>query len=170
LTVVAWPTKGTLILSLICTAMLLLMMCAHSNSQAAQVAPNETSVAELIVMIKTEQAFLARYELASRLPGLVDRQKTDPVDPAMVDAVTALLEDPLDGVRFFAALALGRIGPPAARVVPILATALKRAEDEFIRPGQLGPSSFSGDAICEAFERIGSTPTDAHCRSGFYGR
>jgi len=128
-------------------------------------APND-SVADLIAKIRGEQDVNARYMLSFTLPDLVERQR----DTSNIDAIASLLEDPSDAVRGFAASALARIGPAAARVTPMLATALLRAEREFIRPGELRPSAFSGDQICEALQSIGSAPTGVHCRNGFYGQ
>ena len=127
-----------------------------------------TNVIQLVGMIQAAQDDFVRDDLASQLPDMVDRQKANPADPAMVDAIAALLTDSLDIVRASSADALGRIGPSAARAVPLLAGALRRGEEEFIRPGELRPSYFSGDAICDAFKRIGQTPTGASCRDGLY--
>lgn len=149
----------------------LLLFCAFGSVQAADSTSRSSGVAELIKSIKSEPRRNARYELASDLPDVVEHeQNAGALDPTTVDQIATLLDDPWDGVRAFAALALGKVGQPASRATPLLIKALKRGEAEMLRPGELGPSYFSGDAICEAFEQIGSTPPDAPCMYGLYGR
>jgi hypothetical protein len=149
-------------------ALLLAVACA-CVPLALRAAPNN-SIPELIANIRSEQDGNARYMLSVTLPDLVERQGGDNMDASNVDAIASLLEDRSDAVRGFAASALGRIGPAATRITPMLATALLRAEREFIRPGNLVPSSFSGDQICEAVQSIGSAPIGVHCRNGLYGQ
>jgi len=125
---------------------------------------------KLIAILKTEQNQNIRYMIGSILSQIVEFDKPRSASSATIDEITGLLDDDSDGVRGFAANALGTIGPPAARAIPALVRALKRAEDEFIHPGQLGPSAFSGDDICEAFDKIGNTPAGVSCRDGYYDK
>jgi len=110
-----------------------------------------------------EQSEYVRDDLSSMLPQMVEDEQPRSLSSGTVDEIASLLADDLDAVRANAAAALGTIGPPAARAVPVLMRALKRAEDEFIRPG-LRPGSFSGDQICEALQRIGTPQQDTPCQ------
>ena len=121
---------------------------------------------KLLEILHTEKDQGVRFMVGGILPQLVESGKPESI--ALVDELAGFLTDSNDAVRSDVASALGVIGPPAARTVPLLVQALKRAETEFIRPGQLGPSAFSGDQICMALERIGTTPSDAHCKYGIY--
>src|SRR5258706_8793543 len=115
---------------------------------------HNTTISKLIEILRTEQNENVRYMVASILPQVVEDDRARSTSPITIDEIAGLLGDRSDAVRGDAASALGVIGPPAARTVPLLVQALKRAEAEFIHPGQLGPSSFSGDQICVALERI----------------
>jgi len=145
-----------------------LVATVPEHSQAAQASPRNATLMKLIEIVRTEQAPKVRNLVAGNLPQLVEWGKPDSTSAAMIDEFANLLGDRSDAVRANAASALGVIGRPAARTVPLLMQALRKAEAEYIHPGQLGPSSFSGDQICMALEQIGSTPTEAHCRYGKY--
>ncbi len=121
---------------------------------------------KLLEILRTEKDHVVRFMVSGILPQLVEWGKPESI--ALIDELASFLTDSDDAVRGDAASALGVIGPPAARYVPLLVQALKRAETEFNRPGQLAPSAFSGDQICMALERIGTTPSDAHCKYGIY--
>jgi hypothetical protein len=125
---------------------------------------HETTIIKLIEIIRAEQDRFYKYFLATNLPELVESGKPESTNSTVVDALAGLLDDDEDGVRSSAASALGNIGPAAARTAPRLLEAMRRAEAEFIRPGELRPSSFSGDSICEALQRIGTPQQGTPCQ------
>ncbi len=135
---------------------------------ALDAAPQNSSISELVAKLRQQREPLSRYELASSLPELVERDRSKAASPMIIDQIGSLLDDPSDGVRGYAASALGLIGAPAAQIAPHLVEALKRGEAEFIHRGELRPSSFSGDQICQALLEIGVTPMGAHCENGLY--
>ena len=159
----------------------LLMAIAWSVSIAAEVEgldhPHTTSgtsrnstIVEMIAQVRAAQNPDIRGELALMLQEAIGSHKDDLSEPGTIDNLAALLDDPVDYVRSSVAQALGELGPPASRASPRLVTALRRAEADFIfsPTAVFRPSYFSGDAICEAFEKIGATPADIPCMNGAY--
>jgi HEAT repeats len=133
---------------------------AQQNAQST----HQTTIIKLVEIIRAEQDPNYRDFLAGNLPQLVEWGKPESTSAAVINALANLLDDNSDGVRGNAASALGTIGPAAARTAPRLLEAMKRAEAQFIRPGELRPSSFSGDSICEALQRIGTRQQDTPCQ------
>ena len=127
-------------------------------------------IVEMIAQVRAAQDPDVRGELARVLHETIGNHKDEASEPGTIDALAALLDDPLDYVRSQVALALGELGPPASRASPLLVRALRRAEADFIYSPTVvfRPSYFSGDAICEAFEQIGATPPDIPCVAGAY--
>lgn len=79
----------------------------------------------------------------------------------MVRNIADLLDDKNDRVRFYAAAALGNIGPAARSAVPALERALRESDaklDAFVKkrgPGAvLLPASYSGQAVRAALQKI----------------
>jgi hypothetical protein len=99
-----------------------------------------------------------RAELTADLAHFVQQLPApDQLDPGTIDQVASLLSDANLLVRFWAAAALGLIGPTAMRAVPALEKALEEAEI-FENSGFLyfGPSQV--DVIQIALERITGKP------------
>ena len=142
-------------------------LMAVPNSPAIAQA-RSTAISKLIGILRTERNENVRYIVASILPQIVEDEKPRSTNLITIAEIASLLSDESDAVRGDAALALGVAGPAAAKTVGRLVQALRRAEEEFIRPGEQAPSSFSGDQICAAFEQIGTTPPEAHCKYGTY--
>jgi hypothetical protein len=149
-------------------ALAILIACPSAWGQVTTASTRNDTIIKLIDILRTEQDPGYRYMVAGILPQLVEWGKPDTTNPIVIDALARLLTDSADAIRANAAAALGLIGPPASRTVPLLVDALRRAEAEFIRPGQLRPSSFSGDEICMALQQIGMPLPDAPCRNGYY--
>ena len=143
---------------------LVLLVAAPALAQQNATSTHQTTIIKLIEIIRAEQDPNYRDFLAGNLPQLVEWGKPESTSSSVVDAVADLLDDTNDGVRGYAASALGAIGPAAARITPRLLEAMKRAEAEFIRPGELQPSFFSGESICETLQRIGATQRDTPCQ------
>ncbi|MBV8537482.1 MAG: HEAT repeat domain-containing protein [Alphaproteobacteria bacterium] len=108
----------------------------------------------LIERIRSERDTRARTELATELANLsAENAGSTEIDEDMIDAISSLLSDRDDSVRFWAALSLGQFGKRASRAVPALNRALKEA-DERDRSMVLGPDLGSADAIHSALQKI----------------
>ena len=82
---------------------------------------------------------------------------------AIIHAITSLLQDDIDGVRYEAAMSLGDIGPRAKSAVPSLRDAMKRS-DEILdaSPDIMLPTTYSGEAIRDALWKITGTKIPAY--------
>ena len=80
----------------------------------------------LIKKIKLEKDQYSRTTLASQLAGVVLRANPSDVSAKDIRSLTLLLENKDDMVRYFAAAALGHLGPRAIGAVPALKRALDR--------------------------------------------
>lgn len=91
----------------------------------------DAQVRSMIEKIQSEPSETQRADLAMRL-SLFMLEKVDPNPEVIrvdtIDALSRLLEDRSDGVRFSAAGALLSCGSAASRAVPRLLAALKEAE------------------------------------------
>ena len=94
-----------------------------------------------------------RTDFALQLSDYIKQQNTANISKDVVARIASLLKDRDDSVRYWAAMALGYIGPKANSAVPQLLTALKEIEKEKEeRKGNTGKSS--ADAIQLALQRI----------------
>jgi hypothetical protein len=110
-------------------------------------------IEEMIKDIKADNSW-HRMEQAQRLMGFLlqqDQSVVQSLDDEAIDDIAALLSDDDDGVRLWAAGALGLIGPRAKRAIPALERALKNAE---LPPGAAVTGVWSGSAIQIALNRI----------------
>jgi HEAT repeat protein len=116
------------------------------------------AVDRLLGQIRSEPSGNARSEMAKDLAvfltDLPDSVRAQAIDEGRIDAIASLLNDENDSVRFWAAGALGKIGPTATRAVP----ALKEAHAKIVATRRLeGPVILGIDssvAIVVALERI----------------
>jgi HEAT repeat protein len=119
------------------------------------------SIQALIGSIKSQPSDSARAAEAQRLARFLHDQsptKLAVVDAAAVDDIANLLSDSDDRVRFWAAAALGVLGPKATSAVPKLEEALK---DAHVKSTPIQPAQSTEAAITHALERIrgvGSEP------------
>jgi len=153
--------------SLLLSLIIPLSASTWALSHSSEAKTEYSDVAELVAEISAEDDVYFRHELASALPEFVELEMERTGDTQIIDLTATLLEDPLDVIRGYAADALGRIGPRAGRVTPLLLEALRRGEAE-LPPTILAPSAFSGISICIALDKIGTTPRDSNCREGIY--
>lgn len=80
-------------------------------------------------------------------------------DAAVIDQIISLLDDPVDGVRMSAAMALADIGPSAMRAVPALKRAIQRSDAILDKsPSLLLPVNSSGEAARDALRKITGQP------------
>jgi hypothetical protein len=110
----------------------------------------------MIKKIASEPSAPIRANFAEQLSAFIqhrDQVDIDALDVKEIDDLAGLLSDKDDVVRFWAALALGHVGPPAIRVVPALERALKEVEPA---PGSniIGPDLSSASAIRGALRKI----------------
>jgi hypothetical protein len=100
--------------------------------RAADGATELTSKIELMIdHIKAERSSTVRTEVVQRLSAMLQHQDYSDVDileARPIDDIAGLLSDRDDSVRYWAAMALGQIGPPAGRAVPALERALREVE------------------------------------------
>jgi HEAT repeat protein len=109
------------------TAAVLFGLLSGSGS-AANPTEEWEAVTTLVDRIKAEAAVTPRTEQAQKLAGLV-RSKTGKVAPKrVIRALAGLMEDRDDSVRYWAAMALGYMGPQATDAIPALEKALKEIE------------------------------------------
>lgn len=152
-----WPIR-TLWRARYLVGMLLLSTGAKALTQDRAGLHPRTVRAE-VSRIETDRDPQSRYEATSRL--VTDlRNHSSFIVAEDVAALAELLRDSNDVVQDRAAVALGLIGPRAARSVPALRTALRTALDEVacVRADQ--NSSF---AIAIALRRIGVAPHPPDC-------
>lgn len=108
-----------------------------------------------VKILKSTLADNERVRLARNLSESVSAMSVDAresISDAELHALADLLRNPNDGVRMYAAVALGKIGPRAINYVPDLTAALKRGE--FPPSGQIGSQLGSVSAIYKAIEKI----------------
>ncbi|MGH6751127.1 MAG: HEAT repeat domain-containing protein [Bradyrhizobium sp.] len=115
-----------------------------------------TEIEAKIEKIRAEPDPMARYQLASELPGLAKHASTsdpDRIDDGTIADIAQLLHSNDDAVRYWAALALGQLGPRATVAVPELETALEEAElrDKL---SIVGPELSTADGTREALRKI----------------
>jgi hypothetical protein len=113
------------------------------------------SILARIKAIRVTSAGEERVRLARSLSESVSAMSVDArnsVSDAELRALSSLLRDPNDGVKMYAAVALGNIGPRAVGYVPDLRAALKSGE--FPPSGQGGSQLGSESAIYKAIEKI----------------
>lgn len=106
--------------------------------------------------IKGESSSVRRTDDAQRLAQWVRENKAKVVDPADIELLAGLLTDKDDSVRYWAAMALGYIGPPAQSAVPALQKALEDRKCD-------RSSKTSASAITIALTNIGVTPKKVQC-------
>jgi hypothetical protein len=115
-------------------------------------------IASLVKKIRTEKVAKVRVDHAMEISSLLD-SRGSLVDGNSLRAITELLHDRNDSVRFWAAAALGQMGPAASPSVP----ELRRALDNHRTNSRLVMSS--GDAICAALTKIqGRLPQEDSAR------
>jgi hypothetical protein len=117
-------------------------------------------VSRSVAEIRTNKAAQVRTDGTMRLALFLDANPS-PVDNNSLENITTLLSDNEDSVRFWAAAALGRIGPPASASVP----ELRRAFDSHHFDPRFVMTS--ADAICTALKNIEGTLTpedEARCK------
>jgi HEAT repeats len=110
----------------------------------------------MIEKIRTERSIDIRMDIAQQLSTLIghlDHSDLLSLDSSVIDDIASLLTDRYDGVRMWAAAALGQIGAPAARAIPALERALKESEPV---PGSVvfGTGLRSDMAIRPALQKI----------------
>lgn len=94
-------------------------------------------------------------DLTLDLADYVQRHTACSADQRIIDRITQLLSDDIDGVRMEAAMALEDIGPPAKTAVPALKAAILRS-DKLIdaQGGTVLPVNSSGSAARDAIRSI----------------
>jgi HEAT repeat protein len=114
------------------------------------------NIETMIKNITAEHSTPIRARLAEQLSTFIqhsDRAAIDALDAKEIDDLAGLLSDRDDVVRFWAALALGHIGAPAARAIPVLERALREAEPA-LGSNIIGPDLSSASAIRGALRKI----------------
>ena len=114
------------------------------------------NIKTMIEEIKNETATLDRIRLTEKLQGFIkdqDRLYFTAIDSRIIDDLAGLLSDQNDAVRYWAALALASIGPPAKRAVPALEAALKDIQSTTSKI-PVGPDLTSESAILGALAKI----------------
>jgi hypothetical protein len=110
-------------------------------------------IANAVSLIHSEASPQGRAKLAESLPTLVRQVSPSEISSTAIDNIADMLGDSEDTVRLWAALALGNIGPPAAREIPALEYAL---ENPVFTPGTmlLKPTMDSSVGIEAALKKI----------------
>jgi len=138
------------------TMMLLASSGCASPAINQEQAECERHVDEAIDSIRLgKQQDDARIDLSLQLAHYVHDHSSCNGAVSVVDKISGLLEDTLDGVRMGAAMALGYIGPPAAKAVPQLKKVIAKSDaimDSW--PYTLLPPESSGSAAREAIREI----------------
>jgi hypothetical protein len=104
-------------------------------------------VLRLVEKIKEEPAVNSRTEQAEKLAHVVREKEGKKAPKGVIRAIADLMTDRHDSVRYWAATALGYLGPQAADAIPALQKALKEIEGR-------RASKTSESAIRLALERI----------------
>jgi HEAT repeats len=125
---------------------------SQSGSEPVNVIVVETN------RIRSESSSARRTDDAQRLADWVRENKAKVVDLADIELIAGLLTDKDDSVRYWAAMALGYIGPPAQSAVPALEKALEDKKCD-------RSSKTSASAITIALTKIGVTPKKVQCES-----
>ena len=151
--------KNVVIILAACTLSFFLM-----NSLAKSVQLNKqtssTAILTKIRDIKNNSDEIGRVASAKDLADLISAMpeaKRRRLSNAEIDSIATLLFDCDDGVRMYAAIVLGNIGPRASRVLAQLRKSLE--DNRLPAAGQIGPTLGSTSAIYKAIEKIS---TDAH--------
>jgi hypothetical protein len=135
--------------------LILLALVALGFRGAAAQDSVDTQVRSMIEKIQNQPSETQRGDLAKRL-GILMRDTVESnyevIQVDTIDALSRLLEDQSDEVRFWAASALRSCGPAAIRAVPRLLAALKEAEfgGSVNRSGSLT----SADSISATLEKL----------------
>jgi hypothetical protein len=146
--------------------MIALLACAFSisllSSFAKDVQVNKKAPGSIIILAKVqgirnesdkEGRIAAAKDLADHISTMPGDKKRG-LSNSEIDSIAALLFDCDDGVRMYAAIALGNVGSRAVRVLPQLRKSL---DDNNLRmTGQIGPALGSTSAIYKAIEKISS--------------
>lgn len=144
-------TKRRILVAVVC--LVFTGLCGRAFGDEAVVAW-ASEIEAKVERIKAEADPMARYQLASELPSLARQaSQSNQITDKIVDNISSLLNAEDDAVRFWAALALGQLGPRATIAVPELERALKEAEARD-RLSIVGPTLSSADGIRAALKRI----------------
>lgn len=140
---------------LLCAAMLVVPVAlpAQSATPSGSAAPG--TIGEAIARVHLVSDGDERFQEIRRIAIALQRDSSGIFERDVI-ALAALLRDPDDGVRRWAAVSLGHIGPGAAAAVPALQAALPDVDCRWA-----GASSRSG--IIFALRRIGVEPHLADC-------
>jgi HEAT repeat protein len=151
-----WPK---LLLGLAAALIYVLVTLVTTETRAADGGSELAAKIELVIeQIKAERSTTVRTDVARRLCALLQHQARsdlDALEARPVDDIAGLLGDRDDSVRYWAAMALGQIGPSANRAVPALERALKEIEPV---PGVVVPAKSSESGIRFALRRIAGKP------------
>jgi HEAT repeat protein len=129
---------------------------AADTSAPAKSGDAMAKIEAMIEKIRTERSIDIRMDIAQQLSTLIghlDHSDLLSLDSSVIDDIASLLTDRYDGVRMWAAAALGQIGAPAARAIPALERALKESEP-VPGSGVIGPDLSSDMAIRPALQKI----------------
>lgn len=146
--------KPARILALILSAA---VFCIPSFSTHGRTLPETRCEKEVLALVhkidaerdETAQVFLAQ-DLAYR-----SYENRDCKTRRVIRALTALLQNQNDGVRWGAAEALADVGPAAKSAVPALERALRQSDAELAKlGGGFLPTRYSGQAVRVALRKI----------------
>lgn len=150
--------KKTLVATIIVMAMSLIIPSFTTFADQPSAGKDEHNRSLILAQVKILKATSAdadRVRLVKNLSESIYSMNANDrtlVSDAELRALSSLLQDPNDGVKMYAAIALGNIGPRAINYVPCLKDALKSSK--FPPPGQIGPQLGSASAIYKAIEKI----------------
>jgi HEAT repeat protein len=116
----------------------------------------EAAIEASVQKVRSEFDRDKRIDLSTELAFQVRAYPNCAQYPRIVDDIAALLDDPADGVRMGAAMALGYIGPPAMRAVPALKRTIKQLDDilDADSTDPVLPVDSSGEEAREAVRKI----------------
>jgi hypothetical protein len=109
-----------------------------------------------IERIKAEKPSMVRYKGAQQLLDSVKAKGSQNVTEREIEALTGMMADQDDSIRYWIATALGYVGPRAKLAVPNLEAALKEVECSM-------SSKTSASSIRSALEKIGVEPSVGKC-------
>lgn len=145
------------------TVIVAVTACAAAIARSADPG-KEYDITSMVMKIRTESDNRYRYELSKALAEKVAATNPDKIGDAQIDDIVGLLGDADDSVRYWAALALGQIGPRANRAVPALERALRDRECEgYPTEPHIVRSITSADGIRTALEKIGAKVPASLC-------
>lgn len=139
------------------------IVSAAGANEADQIHPavNARYLYDLVRQIQENVDTQKRTALARELRLDIDNMPPgvrDTLDLRVVNAIAELLRDDNDSIRFYAAIALGRIGPRARSTFPALSYALAHPAPQIPGPLPLEPEYGSSAVIPMSIKKINGSP------------